>query len=60
MIRHRPKRAIIGLDPAINKELTDQGAIVVGSESPEAFSAFVKHNVEMWGKVLKEADFEQL
>lgn len=47
-------------DPAINKELTDQGAIVVGSESPEAFGAFVKDNVEMWGDILKKADIEQL
>ena len=47
-------------DPAIHKELTEQGAIVTGSESPAAFEKFVQHNVEMWGEILKTAQIEPL
>ncbi len=43
-------------DAKVRKDLTDQGAVVVGSATPEDFTALIKSNVETWGAILKTAN----
>jgi tripartite-type tricarboxylate transporter receptor subunit TctC len=45
-------------DPAVRKDLLDQGADVVGS-TPEQHAAYIKAEVEKWRAVVKQAGIKQ-
>jgi tripartite-type tricarboxylate transporter receptor subunit TctC len=44
-------------DPDVRKRLEDLGAEVLGT-SPEEYSAFIRSEIEKWGKVIKAAGIE--
>lgn len=45
-------------DPALKKRMTDDGADVAPSASPEAFQDFIRAEMAKWAKVIKTAGIE--
>ena len=54
---HRALAQVLN-DPALKKRLTDDGAEVAPSPSPEAFREFIRAEMSKWAKVIKTAGIE--